>query len=131
MKNSHLFSLLFLVLINSQNASANNLIAGTYQGTIWSNSNRPGTTILNVNSAGKISGTYLFDDNGTNEKGTLSECSLDNNILFCKWTDIYGSGDWRVQFSMNFKKFAGEWFDDVGGFREFGEGGGHLWDGSK
>ena len=126
-----IFSIL-LIFLTAEAADAENSITGTYRGIIWSNSDHPGTTILKVNSSNKISGTYFFrDTNGENEKGKLTSCNLNGKVLFCHWNDVYGSGDWRVVFSNKFASFKGEWFDDIGGFKEYGIGSGHRWDGKK
>lgn len=122
----------FAIFLTFASSTEKQTIAGSYKGVIWSvDRDQPGSTVLKVSASGKVTGTYVYQDQGKLEKGTIENCKQDKRILFCIWHDKYGSGDWRVKFARDFKSFSGHWFDNKGGYRELGPSSGHRWDGIK
>lgn len=130
--------LLFLGLIVSTGlalplqALANPGLTGTYQGFIWSGgSNTRGTTSFSVKPDGAITGSYLFEDMGSEMQGTLTDCAFTAPILRCTWNDAYGSGALVLRFTGDFWAFEGSWHD--GSLEEDAQGAnnGYRWTGAK
>lgn len=91
---------------------ANPGLEGTYQGFIWSGgSDAPGTTALTVKPDGAISGTYAFDEMGSEMRGTLTDCAFKAPLLRCTWNDAYGSGALVMRFTGDFWAFEGSWYN--------------------
>lgn len=67
-------------------------------------------TSLQVDMEGHISGTYRFDDDGTETIGTLSEIGAapgTKRVLL--WFDKYGNGALSIQFDPGYTRFEGLW----------------------
>ena len=106
-------------------------INGAYKGIIWSNGDNPGETIFSISSSNKITGKYVFEGLNSVETGVLKNCKLDTQTLNCTWADSYGTGDFHVKFSSDFKTFSGAWFDNEGDYKTYGLSEGHTWNGKK
>ncbi|MEP6356919.1 MAG: hypothetical protein ABJ081_09560 [Hyphomicrobiales bacterium] len=128
---THYFLTFTIIFFTTYSSSASENIDGIYKGQIWSNGNYPGKTVFSVSLDGKISGHYEFKGVNEIETGKLDSCNLVKQTLSCIWTDLYGSGDFRVKFSQDFRTFSGKWFDEVGDFKKYGERVGHHWNGKK
>ncbi len=130
---SKLFSVVVIgLLLVAGTSMAQSHFGGTYEGIVHSSGQDfPGITELKRTDTGDITGTYVFQGRSQYETGALSGCKLENLILQCIWTDAYGSGDWRVQFSPDFVRFRGKWYGSIGQIEEFGNKGGLRWDGVR
>ena len=114
-------------------ADSSNLV-GTYEGTIWANSDEPGTTEFYLTTDQKIEGKYVFIDgvSGDEGKGLLNNCDLSGLVLHCIWNDEWGTGDFVIEFEEDFSSFAGQWFDEISeDGRDVTSQSGHTWDGVK
>ena len=86
--------------------------AGSYKGGIFSGATEfPGTTKIQADKSGKLSGTYeLKEADGTVVKGTLSDFrTVGDRKLECKWTDKNGTGDFEITFAADLASFKGQW----------------------
>lgn len=125
--------LLFASLAFSSSAAfADPQLAGTYAGTIWSAGYEdPGTTVLQVEKDGTISGRYDYMDGTIPANGTITDCQFRTPILSCQWNDSYGSGAWVVRFNAKLTAFEGSWYDySIEGPHDRPEGG-YKWTGRK
>ncbi len=93
-------------------ARSESVPAGRYEGHIWSNSLRPGTTNFHPSSDG-VTGNYEFEVAGDIESGTLRTCRETVPLNWrCEWQDAYGTGLLEMEFSADYSAFEGIWSDD-------------------
>lgn len=93
-------------------AMASPQLAGTYEGIIWSaGSDEPGTTVLQLEKGGTVTGRYQYVDGSTPAEGKITDCRYKAPVLRCQWTDAYGSGAWVVRFNSSMTAFEGSWYD--------------------
>lgn len=88
-------------------------IIGTYKSEIRSgDATLPGVTKFVMDStAGKLAGTYSFNEDTETESGELSHCAeiKRDHALSCAWEDKYGTGTLVMDFSKDLSHFVGHW----------------------
>ena len=82
-----------------------------YQGTIsHKGENVPVTTVFErFNISAATQGRYVFVDRQKQQCGTLTNCSLVDRFMTCKWTDAFGAGAAQFTFDTSFDSFIGRW----------------------
>ena len=91
-------------------ASEPALINGQYDGIIFSNGAKQGSTKFSLTASNKIIGAYIFGSPDARETGKLSRCKLKDTMMSSRWSDAYGIGTLNVKFSNNFCSFEGVWY---------------------
>jgi hypothetical protein len=99
---------------------------GRYCGRLWSNGVLvEAITTLELQSDGRLAGTYQFADGGTMTPGTLTEDApvrgLEHTL---NWRDPYGTGKLFITVRPDYSSFTGKWQDQTGTPNE-------LWDGVR
>lgn len=103
-------ALLLATFATSPAAADPAALVGQYEGIIFSNGAKKGSTRFALSSSKKIIGAYVFGGLATREKGTLSRCKLKGTQMTCRWSDAYGNGTLDIRFSDNFCEFDGIWY---------------------
>ncbi|MEO9517477.1 MAG: hypothetical protein ABJH45_01115 [Paracoccaceae bacterium] len=116
------------IAVSTPASSADQRIAGTFDGLIWSNGEKPGATRFEISQQGGIVGAYSF---GAGETGTLTDCRWDAPDLRCIWNDEYGMGDFIVTFADDFSGFSGAWYETVNTTGRFVTDSGLAWTGQR
>lgn len=100
-------------------------IVGVYKGDIQGEVYNPVTTVLTVDSAGKLSGTYEYTEHSKHISGTISDCTAPKvGWARCKLQDQENSGQLQFQFKKDLTSFTGKWWTEV-------EHRSNQWDGKK
>lgn len=82
---------------------------GSYAGSVYSGGDFSDiTTVLKLNNAGELFGSYEFEDGEGSTKGVLSQAEvLAEMVLAFAWTDKYGQGSLVVLFAADLSSFVG------------------------
>ena len=86
-------------------------IVGTYRGELWSDGvMRDATTRFYLDSEGRLTGAYDYDEDGTTQAGILikPQISTSGEVTFI-WQDKFGFGTLTISFFKDFSQFAGMW----------------------
>lgn len=88
---------------------------GSYSGSVYSGGDFVDmVTVLRLNNAGELFGSYDFEDGEARTKGTLSQAMvLAGRLLSLTWTDRYGRGALVILFSADLSSFVGYFGDSL------------------
>ena len=110
-----LLILLYLLLPGALVAQAppGNLsgFAGTYTGDVFNGDDLdPITTVFRVADGNRLTGDYTVNAEQFDYDGVISNIVFeDGQTITGEWTDRFGEGFFRLQFSGDFSSFTGYW----------------------
>jgi len=115
-----------LLLISAPSAAPQDFV-GTYRGSVWTNGrDSPSTTELKLDQDLALSGEYSYEDqDGQIRTGSLDICSIEAQVVTCRWQETLGSGLLRMEFDPSFCTFQGQWATTIVSKAWF------YWNGSK
>ena len=92
------------------------LITGTYNGEVFNGQDMDAVvTTFSLEPSGRLSGTYLVDEENGEYAGTLSNIVFDDaRVISMEWTDKFGEGFAVMEFSAGFHAFTGAWTNKDG-----------------
>ena len=125
------FAVVSLLVLESVVKANEDRVAGIYQGIIWSNGNKQGTTEFSLSGDGSLTGEYRFGSAENQQTGILTDCELDGLELSCIWRDSYGAGDLIVIFNQDFSSFKGGWYTEINQTGSWLSDESYPWSGSK
>jgi hypothetical protein len=86
-------------------------LAGTYHGEVYNGADLdPVVTVFTLEPSGRLSGEYTVSEENGTYSGRLSNVVFEDlHTITVEWTDQFGEGFAVMEFSEDFKSFAGEW----------------------
>ena len=86
---------------------------GTYAGDVFNGDDLdPIITIFSVAAGNRLTGNYTVNAEQFDYEGVISNIVFeDARTITGEWTDRFGEGVFRLQFSQNFDSFTGYWSD--------------------
>jgi len=113
----HLFFILLIAVpgFSSAQEVPGNLenFSGTYTGDVFNGDDLdPITTVFRVVGDNRLTGNYSVSAEQFTYEGTISNIVFEDDRTFSgEWTDRFGEGFLRLQFSRDFSSFTGFWAD--------------------
>lgn len=110
--------LAFTLLITAVEAAdgPDKQLEGTYLGEAFNGGDLdPVITIFKFDYSGRLTGEYSVDEETGTYKGRLSNFRFEGpREISMEWTDKFGEGFARMEFSADYQSFTGEWTDNQG-----------------